>query len=131
MCYICRIQQTQPLDALPLCTTKVHTRLKLQNNMMENVKKRAPRRTPKAAAFHAQVAEIKHLLPRQYSEFALQIFSDLDAEKLRYAVAGRAEYWEGLPALRILAGIDPLPKGITLRPIGRALKQTVTQSLVA
>lgn len=93
--------------------------------MMEKDKKRAPRRTERAASFHAKVAEFKHLLPRQYSELATQIISSLEADKVRYAVAGRREYWEALPALRIVAGLDPLPKGITLKPVSRAMKQAM------
>lgn len=69
------------------------------------------RRTPKAVAFHSQVAEFKQLLPYRYAEMACELFPELDAKYLRYAVAGRKEYWEGLPALRIVAGLDPLPKG--------------------
>ncbi len=87
--------------------------------MMENKAKRGPRRTLKAAAFHNQLAEFKHLLPPRYTELALQIFPNLNAKSLRYAVAGRQEYWDGLPALRVLAGLDPLPKDVVLKPVPR------------
>lgn len=91
--------------------------------MTENNRKRAPRRTPRAAAFHAEVTGFKHLLPRCYAELACQIFSELDPALLRYAVAGRKEYWEGMLALKMVAGLEPLPKGFTLKPVARTAKQ--------
>lgn len=73
-------------------------------------RKRGVRRTERAAAFHAKMAEIKPLLPYRYGELCRVIDPTLDAKVLRYAVAGRAEYWEALPALRMVAGLDELPK---------------------
>ena len=93
--------------------------------MMENNEKRPPRRTLRAAAFHTEVAGFKHLLPLHYTDLALQIFPELKADWLRYAVAGRKEYWEGLPALKMVAGLEPLPKGFILKPVARSQKQAV------
>lgn len=44
------------------------------------------------------------------------MFPELDAKFLRQAVAGRKEYWDGLPALRILAGKQPVPNGLVMTP---------------
>lgn len=68
----------------------------------------------KSALFKQQVADLKAFLPTDYADWAVRMFPALDAKSLRYAVAGRKEYWEGMPALRILAGKEPVPEGIVL-----------------
>ena len=68
----------------------------------------------KSALFKQQVAELKPLLPTDYADFAVRMFPELDAESLRYAVAGRKVYWDGMQALRILAGKEPVPEGLVL-----------------
>lgn len=73
------------------------------------MKEKLKRRTPEATAFHSQVADLKPLLDPEYGVIARVFFSDLDLKKLSYAVAGRTVYWEGLPALRVAAGIDAPP----------------------
>lgn len=90
--------------------------------MMEKAKRHGRPMPAKSAQFKEQVADLRPLLPVHFTEMAVRMFPTLDAEKLRYAVAGRAVYWDGMRALRILAGKEPVPEGMIL---------TVPQTAVA
>lgn len=82
--------------------------------MQEKNKRNGRPMSAKSALFKKQVAELKPLLPTDYADWATRMFPELDAKSLRYAVAGRKEYWAGMAALRILAGKEPMPEGIVL-----------------
>ena len=72
--------------------------------------KEKTRRSPESVAFHAQVSELKPKLDANYGVIARIFFPSINPEQLTYAVAGRAVYWEGLPALRVAAGVEAPPK---------------------
>lgn len=84
--------------------------------MTEKTRKAGRTMSPRSKLFKSEVADLRPFLPSNYTEIALRIFPALDPKKLRYAVVGRAEYWDGMPVLRILAGKAPMPDGIVLTP---------------
>ena len=67
-----------------------------------------------SALFKKEVAALRPLLISRYAEMAVRMDTTLDAKLLNMAVAGRYEYWDALPTLRILAGKAPMPDGLVL-----------------
>lgn len=82
------------------------------------MKGKTTRRTPEAAAFHEQVAQLKPMLDTEYGVITRIFFPHINLKKLSYAVAGRTVYWEALPALRVAAGVDapPAKAQLNLKP---------------
>ena len=76
------------------------------------------RRTPEGAAFHSEVDALKPNLDPEYGVIARVFFPKVDLKKLSMAVAGRSVYWDGLPALRVAAGVDspPVVKRLNIKP---------------
>jgi hypothetical protein len=84
--------------------------------MTEKAKRKGRPMPAKSALFKKELADLKPLLPTDYADWAHRMFPELNPEFMRYAVAGRKVYWEGMPAFRILAGKEPIPEGIVLTP---------------
>lgn len=61
-------------------------------------------------SFNEQIAAIRPLLPTRYTPIVTHYFPNINAQKLRYAMAGRVEYWDAIPGLRVAAGLDSPPR---------------------